>query len=211
MKCLIILLVTTWSPQFKIGDVGSGITESGCRLEWYSSSPRAWSMVNLWVKLRVEEVHVKPPSHAGDGTTEPMLAGAWCRCWVVLEMALLHWCWSWRDATVESCRRCSAEARLAMVWCRYRLMLELGCRADVGRGVMSLPRHDGDGTAEAILVVAWCHCLVMLTMTLVMWLWPWRDITIESYWWWWCWDNDGRDAVEVTLAVVVWCCCRLPC
>jgi hypothetical protein len=40
-----------------------------------------------------------------------------------------------------------------MALCRYRLMLELGCRADVGRGVMSLPRHDGDGTAEAILVV----------------------------------------------------------
>jgi hypothetical protein len=41
MKCLIILLVMTRSPRVKTGNKSSSVPESGCRLEWHSSSPRA--------------------------------------------------------------------------------------------------------------------------------------------------------------------------
>jgi hypothetical protein len=40
------------------------------------------------------------------------------------------------------------------------------CRGDIGCGVRSLSSSIGDGTTEAILVVASCHCRVMLVMAL---------------------------------------------
>jgi hypothetical protein len=60
MKCLIILLVTTYTSRFKIGYVSSSVSDSGCWLKWYSSSPRAWSVVILRVGLLVREVRAKP-------------------------------------------------------------------------------------------------------------------------------------------------------
>jgi hypothetical protein len=38
-KCLMLLLVMTCLSQIEAGDVGSSVPESGCQLEWYSSSP----------------------------------------------------------------------------------------------------------------------------------------------------------------------------
>jgi hypothetical protein len=37
---------------------------------------------------------------------------------------------------------------------------------DIGRGVLSLPSHAGDGVTEVMLVVVRCHCRVMLAMSL---------------------------------------------
>jgi hypothetical protein len=72
MKCHIILLVTIHSLS-----VGVALFE-----------PQNL-VVNLRVRLLVEEVHTKTLSHAGDGGTKPMLAVAHCRCRVLLVMALL--------------------------------------------------------------------------------------------------------------------------
>jgi hypothetical protein len=71
MKCPIILLVTIHSLS-----VGVALFE-----------PQNL-VVNLRVRLLVEEVHTKPLSHASDGGTKPMLAVAQCRCRVLLVMAL---------------------------------------------------------------------------------------------------------------------------
>jgi hypothetical protein len=47
MKCPVILLEMTRSPRFEVDDVGKSVTKSDCQLEWYSSSLRDWSVVNL--------------------------------------------------------------------------------------------------------------------------------------------------------------------
>jgi hypothetical protein len=64
--------------------------------------------VNLRAGLLDGEVHAKPLSHAGDGTTEPMLAVAQCHCRVMLAMLLLGLA---GDG--------AAEVMLAMAWCHY--------------------------------------------------------------------------------------------
>jgi hypothetical protein len=72
-----IIVMTMRSPRVEVGDVDKSVHKSGCWLEWYSSSPRAWSVVNLRVGSLVREVRAKPPSHVGDGAAEPMLTVAW--------------------------------------------------------------------------------------------------------------------------------------
>jgi hypothetical protein len=145
--------------------------ETRYRLEWYSLSPRAWSVVKLWVGLLVGKVRIKPLSHASDGVAESMLAVvwscrqvmlvwycwgdlivAWCRCRVMLVTALLSHV---GDDTVES--------MLVVVWCRCRVMLAWRCQGDMAvacsrRQVMMVRHYRGD------LVVVCCR--VMLPMTL---------------------------------------------
>jgi hypothetical protein len=70
-------------PQNEVGNVGRSVFDSGCRLVWYSLSPWAWSVLNLWVKLLVGEVRVEPPSHASDGAADSVLAVMWCCCQVM--------------------------------------------------------------------------------------------------------------------------------
>jgi hypothetical protein len=61
--------VTTRSPRVKVKNVGKSVHESGRRLEWYSSSPRVRSVVNLRVGggLLLRELHVKPRIDVGRG------------------------------------------------------------------------------------------------------------------------------------------------
>jgi hypothetical protein len=157
MKCPIMLLVMTQSSWVKIIDVGSSVPDLGYQLEWHSSIPRAWLVVNLWIKLLVGQVRIKPPSHVGDGVAEPMMAVAWCYCRVwrwrcrvdigygvmllpshagdgnvesVPSMALSSWRWSWCDVIAESTS--------AMVWYRCWVML-----------AMALLSHAGDGAVQS--------------------------------------------------------------
>jgi hypothetical protein len=95
-------------------------------------------------------------SHTGDGTAESYwrwrcqgnLVAAWCRCRVMLVMALSRQlsCSAMslsshaRDDASESC------------W-RWRCRGNVGCGAmllprRLGRGIVSLPNHAGDGTTE---------------------------------------------------------------
>jgi hypothetical protein len=193
MKCPIILLVTTRSHRFKIGDAGSSVPELGCQLERYSSSPKAWSVMNIRSGLLVGEARAKLPRHAsdGDGAVEPILV-----------VALLRWRWLWRDFSTESCwqwRDVAAES-----WWRWH------CWGDVGRGAVSLSSHDEDdvakscwrwhcrgdfgyglmslsslaGDAEAKLAVAWCCFRVMLAMAPSSRHWLWHDVAAKSCWRW---------------------------
>jgi hypothetical protein len=73
------------SPQVKVSDVDRCVPKSCFQLEWYSSSPRAWLLVNLQVGWLVEEVRIKPSSHASDGVVEAT--------------------WPWCGVTAESCRQ----------------------------------------------------------------------------------------------------------
>jgi hypothetical protein len=147
-------------PRFEVGDVGSNVPELGRQLKWYSSRPRAWSVMNLWVRLLVGEVLTKPPSHAGDGAVEPMLAMTWCCYRIMLAIALPSLA---SDGAAKSC------------WWWH-------CRGDVGRGVMSLPCHAGDDIAEATFTVVWCRYRVMLAMALPRRRYLWHDAVAESYW-----------------------------
>jgi hypothetical protein len=66
-----IIVVTMRSPE--VVDVGKSLSESGHRMEWYSSS--------LQVGLLVEEVCAKPQSYASDDTAEV----TWPQCDVNVE------------------------------------------------------------------------------------------------------------------------------
>jgi hypothetical protein len=130
MKCPITLLVMTRSLRVKTGNVGSSVPESSYWLEWHSTSPRAWMVVNLWVGLLVKEVHAKPLSHAGDGVIEPML--------VVHDVAVKS-CWRWH------CRvnvGLGVMSLLSRCWWWH-------CRVIIGHGVTSLPSHAGDGAVKS--------------------------------------------------------------
>jgi hypothetical protein len=88
-------MVTTRSPRVEVGDVDKNVPESGCRLEWYSSSPRAWLTVNLWVGLLV---YTSSP-WVMLVTALPSQCWQW-NCRVLLVMTLSRRCWSWRDVVV---------------------------------------------------------------------------------------------------------------
>jgi hypothetical protein len=126
----------------------------------------------------------------------------WC-CWVLLVMALPRQHWPSRDVIAESCWR----------WC-YRVLLPMAlpsltgngiteatlsvhdvaigscwwwrCRGDVGRGVISLSSHAGDGVAKVTLAMAWCRYRVLLAMALPRWRWSWCHVATKSCWWWHC-------------------------
>jgi hypothetical protein len=155
-----IIVVTTRSPQVEVGDVGKSAPELGCRLEWYSSSPQAWSVVILRVGLLVEEYKPSPlvmlvtallrrrwswHDVKAESTwswrnviVDPCL---WWHCWVLLAIKLLSQHWPWHIVTVEPCW-----------WRHYWVLL-----------MMTLPsRHWSwrDVTAEVT--------------------WLWHDVTTES-------------------------------
>jgi hypothetical protein len=131
------------SPRFKIDDVGSRVPKSRCWLEWYSSSPKAWSVMNLRVGWLVGEVCVKPPSHANDGAADATLAMARCHYWVMLTMALSRWL--------------------------GRGAMSLSSHAGDGAAEVTWPCHDVIAKScwrwrwcwRGDLVVAWYHCQVV--------------------------------------------------
>jgi hypothetical protein len=112
-------MVMMRSGQVEVNDVGKSELKSGCRLKWYSSSPRAWSVMNLRVKLLVGEVNNKPLSHAGDGAAEAT--------------------WPRHDVDVESCQampRWLARDAMSLLSHANAVLPER-----LGRGVIVLPRH----------------------------------------------------------------------
>jgi hypothetical protein len=68
-------MVTTRSSLVEVGDAGRRLSESSYRLEWYSSDPRVWPVVNTWVWSQVGEVHIEH--------------------WVMIVMALSSPYWQW--------------------------------------------------------------------------------------------------------------------
>jgi hypothetical protein len=145
----------TRSPWVEVNDLGKSIPELGYRLEWYSSSTRAWSTVILQVRLLAGEVRAKPPSHASDGATESTLAVAryWCR--VMRAMALprqlghdtisvpshasddaVEATWPHRDVSIESCWRWCRLGNMATAWCLCRVMLAMTLPRWLGRGAV---------------------------------------------------------------------------
>jgi hypothetical protein len=148
-----IIVVMTRSSRVEVGDVGRSVPELGCQLEWYSWSPRVWSVVNLRVRLLVGEVRTKPPSHAGDSASKATLAVVRCRCWVMLAMALprqhvhdaisvpsyasddaAEATWSRRDVSVESCWRWCYQGNLAAARCLCWVMMAMMLPRWLGRG-----------------------------------------------------------------------------
>jgi hypothetical protein len=92
-----IVVVTTRSPWVEVSNVGKSVTESGCRLQWYSSSPlsQIGGGPSSWIADR-GSTHQTPESYwwrccrasADNSVVEATLVVAWCRCWVVLVMTL---------------------------------------------------------------------------------------------------------------------------
>jgi hypothetical protein len=161
---IVVIMCSSWA---EIGDIGKSVSESGCQLEWYSWSPRAWSTVNLWVGWLVEEVHAKPLSQCWWWRYHDELAATWCWCRVMPMMALsrrlghdvmliqsqadddaTEATWPWRDVNTKLCqwRCCRCDLVTIQCWCWVIPTMTLSGRLD--RNMILVLSHMGVDARE---------------------------------------------------------------